>query len=61
MARKLKDEDIFRDDNFGFKELREYLEKLRLSANELEEILLEFLEEDKREDYDGKERKKQLH
>jgi len=61
MARKLKNEDIFRDDNSGFRELREYLEKLKLSANELEEILLDFLEEGKRKDYEGKERKKHVH
>jgi len=61
MARKLRDEDIFRDDIFGIRELREYLEKLKLSANELEEMLIDFLEESQEEDYDRKERKKYLH
>ncbi len=61
MARKLKDEDMFQDDNFGIREIRQYLGKLRLSASELEEMLLEVLEESYQEDYDTKGRKKQLH
>ena len=62
MARKLKDEDMFRDEEiFGAREIKEYLEKLKLSASELEEMLLDVLEESFQEDYDTKGRKKQLH
>jgi len=61
MARRLKDEDMFRDENFGIREIREYLEKLKLSTSELEEMLLEVLEESSQEDYDAKGPKKQLH
>lgn len=61
MGRKLRDEDMFRDDDFGIRELREYLEKLKLSASELEEMLLDFLEESYQKDYERKGRKKQLH
>ncbi|MDH5661868.1 MAG: hypothetical protein OEY92_02610 [Elusimicrobiota bacterium] len=62
MARKLKDEDMFRDEEiFGAREIKEYLEKLKLSASELEEMLLDVLEESFQEDYDPKGRKKQLH
>jgi len=62
MARKLRDEDMFHDEeNFGIREIREYLEKLKLSATELEEMLLDVLEESYQEDYDPKGRKKQLH
>lgn len=62
MARKLRDEDMFQDEeNFGIREIREYLEKLKLSASELEEMLFDVLEESFQEDYDPKGRKKQLH
>jgi len=62
MARKLRDEDMFQDEeNFGIREIKEYLEKLRLSASELEEMLLDVLEESYQEDYDPKGRKKHLH
>jgi len=62
VARKLKDEDMFRDEEiFGAREIKEYLEKLKLSASELEEMLLDVLEESFQEDYDPKGRKKQLH
>ncbi|MFB0527979.1 MAG: hypothetical protein ACETVT_03760 [bacterium] len=62
MARKLRDKDMFQDDdNFGIREIREYLEKLKLSASELEEMLLDVLEESFQEDYDAKGRKKYLH
>jgi hypothetical protein len=62
MARKLRDEDMFQDEeNFGIREIREYLEKLKLSASELEEMLLDVLEENYQEDYVPKGRKKQLH
>jgi len=61
MARKLRDEDMFRDENFGIREIREYLEKLRLSARELEDVLLDVLEQSYQEDYDARGRKKQLH
>ncbi|NIM03701.1 hypothetical protein GTN66_06095 [bacterium] len=62
MARKLRDDDLFRDEeNFGVREIKQYLEKLKLSASELEEMLLDVLEESFPEDYDHKGRKKQLH
>ena len=62
MARKLRDEDMFQDeDNFGIREIREYLEKLKLSASELEEMLFDVLEESFQEDYEPKGRKKYLH
>lgn len=62
MARKLRDEDMFHDgENFGIREIKEYLEKLKLSASELEEMLLDVLEESYQEDYDSKGRKKYLH
>lgn len=62
MARKLREEDMFQDeDNFGIREIKEYLEKLKLSASELEEMLLDVLEEDFQEDYNPKGRKKHLH
>jgi len=61
MARKLRDEDMFGDENFGIREVKEYLEKLKLSASELEKMLLEVLEESYPEDYDTKGRKKHLH
>lgn len=62
MARKLRDEDMFRDgENFGIREIKKYLEKLKLSASELEEMLLDVLEESYQEDYDPKGRKKYLH
>ena len=53
---------MFQDEeNFGIREIKEYLEKLRLSASELEEMLLDVLEESYQEDYDPKGRKKHLH
>ncbi len=62
MARKLRDEDMFQDkENFGIREIKKYLEKLKLSASELEEMLLDVLEESYQEDYDSKGRKKYLH
>ena len=61
MARRLRDEDMFQDDNFGIKEIKKYLEKLRLSTSELEDMLLDVLEESSREDYDTRGRKRQLH
>lgn len=61
MARKLREDDMFRDENFGIREIREYLEKLKLSASELEDVLLAVLEESYEEDYEAKARKKQLH
>jgi len=62
MARKLRDEDMFQDgESFGIREIKEYLEKLKLSATELEEMLLDVLEESYQEDYDSKGRKKYLH
>jgi len=62
VARKLRDEDMFQDeDNFGIREIREYLEKLKLSASELEEMLFDVLEESFQEDYEPKGRKKYLH
>jgi hypothetical protein len=61
MARKLRNEDMFRDENFGIREIKKYLEKLRLSARELEDVLLDVLEQSYEEDYDAGRRKKQLH
>lgn len=61
MARRLKEEDMFRDENFGIREIVKYLQKLKLSTSELEEMLLEILEEDSWEDYEVKGAKRQLH
>jgi len=60
MARRIKNEDMFRDGNNKLREIKKYLEKFKLSASELEEMLLDFLEKSYEEDYDIK-RKRYLH
>jgi len=61
MARRLKDENMFHDENLVIKEIRKYLEKLKLSTTELEQVLLDVLEEDYQEENEAKERKRLLH
>jgi len=61
MARRLKDENMFHDENLVIKEIRKYLEKSKLSTTELEQVLLDVLEEDYQEQPESKERKRLLH
>jgi len=61
MARRLKDENMFHDESLVIKEIRKYLEKLKLSTTELEQVLLDVLEEDYQEEHESKERKRLLH
>jgi len=61
MGRRLKNENMFDDENLVIKEIRKYLEKLKLSTTELEQILIDVLEEDYQEENESKERKRLLH